>query len=289
MSQSSSSSPRDALQRFSFDNTDIRGEIAQLDKAFAEVVRRRSYPPVIRRELGELMAATALLSSSLKYAGRLTVQIRLPGNVSLLQAEANDKGQLRAIARYEQNLADDELSFADGSMVITMEPEQGQRYQGITAISGGNVAAALEEYFAQSEQLPTRFWLFSDGNSAAGLMLQKLPTPAGQEEDADAWNRVCHLASTVRQDEMLGLEAETVLHRLFHDEQTRIYPASALSFSCSCSKPRTATALRQLGYDELMSMIEEHGRIDITCEFCQQNYVFDKAQVQDLFPEKHPH
>ena len=280
---------RDALQRFSFDNTDIRGEITQLDKAFAEVVRRHDYPPVISRELGELMAATALLSSSLKYAGRLTIQIRLPGNVSLLQAETNDKGQLRAIARYEQGLTDDELSFDDGQMVITLEPEQGQRYQGITAINGGNVAAALQDYFTQSEQLPTRFWLFSDGHSAAGLLLQKLPTPAGKEEDADAWDRVCHLASTVRADEMLGLDAETVLHRLFHEEQTRVHPASPLSFSCTCSKPRTAMALKQLGYDELMSMIEEHGRIDITCEFCQQNYVFDKAQVQDLFPENNPH
>lgn len=280
---------RDALQRFSFDNTDIRGEIAHLDAAYQEVIRRHNYPPLVVRELGELMAATALLSANLKFAGRLSLQIRLPGNVSLLQAETNEKGQLRAIARYDENAVAEELNFADGQMVITMEPEQGQRYQGITAISGGNIAAALEDYFAQSEQLPSRFWLFSNGTSAAGLMLQKLPTAAGQEEDTDAWDRIGHLASTVREDEILGLPADTLLHRLFHEEHTRIYPASGLSFFCTCSKARTASALHQLGYDELMSMIAEHGKIDITCEFCQQNYVFDKAQVEELFPERQLH
>ncbi|WP_430460625.1 Hsp33 family molecular chaperone HslO [Thalassolituus sp. LLYu03] len=280
---------RDALQRFSFDDTDIRGEIALLDSAFGEVIRRHSYPAVVSRALGELMAATALLSTTLKFAARLTLQIRLPGNVSLLQAETNEQGQLRGIARYDENVSDDELNFTDGSMVITIEPEQGQRYQGITSINGGNVAAALEDYFAQSEQLPSRFWLFSDGKTAAGLMLQKMPTPVGKEEDADAWDRVCHLASTVREDEMLGLPTEEVLHRLFNQEQTRVHPVSPLSFSCTCSKPRTASALMQLGYDELMEVIAERGKIDITCEFCQQNYVFDKAQVDELFPERHPH
>lgn len=277
----------DALQRFSFDDTDIRGEISHLHEAYRDVIRRHQYPPLIAREIGELMAATALLSASLKFPGRLTLQIRLPGNVSLLQAETNNQGQLRAIARYDDSAAATELDFADGQLVISIEPEQGQRYQGITAISGGNVAAALEDYFEHSEQLASRFWLSCDGQNAAGLMLQKLPT--GQSTDDDAWDRVGHLAATVKDDELLHLPAGELLHRLFHEEHTRIYPASDLSFFCTCSKTRIGNALHQLGYDELKEMIEEQGKIDITCEFCQQHYVFDQAQIEELFPERSPH
>ncbi len=278
---------RDALQRFSFDNTDLRGEIAHLDDSWREVIRRHQYPQIVRRSLGELMAATALLSSNLKFAGRLTLQARLPGNVSLLQAETSDQGQLRAIARYDHDSSEADLSFADGHLVITIEPEQGQKYQGITAISGGNIAAALEEYFTQSEQLATRFWLACGNNSAAGLMVQKMPAAANDDEDA--WDRISHLASTVKDEELLQLPAEELLHRLFHEEQTRVYPASALSFFCTCSKDRTATALHQLGYDELQSMLHELGQIDITCEFCQQHYVFDEQDINELFPERNLH
>lgn len=284
-----SNTSRDTLQRFSFDNTDIRGEITHLQDSYREVLRRHQYPPRIAMAVGELMAATALLSASLKFAGRLTLQMRLPGNVSLLQAETNEKGQLRAIARYDESTGDSELRFDDGQLVITIEPEQGQRYQGIVSINSGNIAQALEEYFTQSEQLGSHFWLACDGQTAAGLMLQKMPTPASQINDTDAWDRIGHLASTIRNDELLGLDAATVLHRLFHEEQTRIYPTSELSFFCTCSKPRIANALHQMGYDELNSMIEENGKIDITCEFCQQNYVFDRPQVEALFPERNLH
>lgn len=282
-------SQTDLLQRFSFDNTDIRGEIAQLHSAYREVIKRHNYPPLIANALGQLMAATALLSANLKFAGRLTLQLRLPGNIRLLQAETNEKGQLRAIARYDENASAADLTLDDGSMVITMEPEQGQRYQGITAIAGGNIAAALSEYFAQSEQLPTHFWLAANDQYAAGLMLQKLPTPAGKAVDHDTWDRVNHLAATIKDEELLQLAPATILHRLFHEEQTRIYPASELSFCCTCSKPRLAAAIAQLGYDELVAMLEEQRKIDITCEFCQQHYSFDRQQVEELFPQRHPH
>lgn len=279
----------DSLQRFSFDNTEIRGEIASLQQSYLDVLRRHQYPKVIANALGQLLAATALLSANLKFAGRLTLQIRLAGNVRLLQAETNEKGQLRAIARYDEHASDDELVFEKGQFAITIEPEKGQRYQGITAIDGNNIAAALEEYFLQSEQLPSRFWLFADEQGAAGLMLQKTPQAAGTIVDTDAWDRITHLASTVREDELLHLPAEVVLHRLFHEENTRLYPASSLSFFCTCSKPRIASALRQMGQAELNSIIQDLGKVDINCDFCQQSYVFDQAQVDALFNEEPLH
>jgi len=278
----------DQLQRFSFDVAPIRGEVAHLNSTYTDVLERHQYPAAVSVALGKLMAATALLSANLKFKGRLTLQIRLPGNISMLQAETDEQGQLRAIARYDENQPEEELSFEDGQMVITIEPDQGQRYQGITPIEGGDVAAALEQYFEQSEQLASRFWLMCDGQQAAGFMLQQLPSDR-TEEDADAWDRVSHLASTIKQEELLDLPTEQLLHRLYHEEDVRLYPASALSFHCTCSRPRLATALQQVGKTAIAEMIEESGKIDINCEFCQQHYQFDQSDMAELFPENNLH
>lgn len=277
----------DLLHQFSFDGTDVRGEIAQLEHSYQEVIRRHAYPKVIAQALGELLAATALLSANLKFPGRLTLQVRLGGSIRLLQAETNEKGELRAIARYDEHQEETQLSFVDGQMVITVEPENGQRYQGITAIAGGNIAQALEEYFRQSEQLPTQFWLVASTDKATGFMLQKVPAPAGTEVDEDAWARLNFLAATVKKEELLDLAAPTLLQRLFHEETTRVYPATPVSFHCTCSKDRLGNALRQIGYTELDGMLKDMGRIDIHCEFCQQPYHFERADVEELFPERH--
>lgn len=273
----------DTLQRFSFDNTNIRGEVAHLNASYREVLKRHQYPAVVAKGVGELMAATALLSANLKFAGRLTLQIRLTGNISLLQAETNEKGQLRAIARYEEGTDASELTLTDGQMIITIEPEVGQRYQGITLIEGGNVAGALEDYFEQSEQLGSRFWLACDGENAAGFMLQQMPSAEG--DDPDAWDRLSHLASTLKDEELLTLNNDVLLHRLYHEENARIYPESQLSFFCTCSKDRIGNALHQLGKTELLGILEEQSKISINCDFCQQAYSFDKTQILELFPE----
>lgn len=282
-------SSADLLQRFSFDDTVIRGEIAHLNATYQEVLDRHQYPDVVARPLGELMAATALLSTTLKFKGRLTLQVRLPGNVSLLQSETDEQGRLRAIARYDTEQASDELTLADGQLVITLEPEQGQRYQGIVAIDGGNIAQALENYFEQSEQLPTRFWLASDASCAAGFMLQRMPETTTAQHNPEDWNRIHHLATTLKNDELLLLDNETLLHRLYHEEEIRIYPASKLDFYCTCSRPRLANALRQLGEAELRTILEESGHIEINCDFCQQQYLFHTADVDDLFAQSKLH
>ena len=279
----------DQLQRFSFDETVIRGEIAHLNHSFQDVLNRHRYPSVVARPLGQLMAATALMSASLKFKGRLTLQVRLTGNISLLQAETDEQGQLRAIARYDTEQMEKELILDDGQLVITLEPDQGQRYQGIVAIQGGNIASALESYFEQSEQLPTRFWLASDEQSATGLMLQRMPETTAASHSPEDWQRIVHLASTVKDQELLTLDTETLLHRLYHEETLRLYPASALKFYCTCSKPRLANALRQLGLDELNDMLTETPSISINCDFCGQHYSFDRTDVDALFAEQKLH
>ncbi|WP_369856309.1 Hsp33 family molecular chaperone HslO [Candidatus Thalassolituus haligoni] len=285
----------DQLQRFSFDAAPIRGEVAHVNTTYQDILSRQSYPLPIRIALGQLLAATALMSASLKFKGRLTLQMRLSGNISLLQAETNEQGQLRAIARYDTEQSSDALGFDhEGQLVITLEPDQGQRYQGITSITEGNIATALEDYFNQSEQLPSRFWLTSDGNQAAGFMLQKLPASQHnsdnqQEIDQDAWDRVAHLAATIKDEELLTLENDQLLQRLYHEEDVRVYPATVLSFACTCSRARLANALHQVGYQALTEMLEESGSISINCEFCQQHYEFGQHDLTELFPENNLH
>lgn len=277
----------DSIQRFTFDKTDVRGELVGLHKSLAAVLSKHDYPQALKIELGKLMAASALMSATLKYEGRLCLQVRLPGDVSLIQAETTNKGDLRAIARYDESKEIEAVELTGGQLVITLEPAVGKPYQGIVPLDGTQLNEALESYFSQSEQLGSRFWLECDGIIASGFMLQQLPTTEGS--DVDAWDRVSHLASTLKEEELLQLDNETILHRLYHEEIVRLYDSEALRFACTCSKERIGNAVQQVGLDELLDIVAEQGKVSIDCQFCLQHYSFDKEQVVDLFPEKKLH
>lgn len=279
----------DSMQRFTFDNTDVRGELVGLNKSLNSALSKHEYPEAVKIELGKLMAASALMSATLKYEGRLCLQIRLSGDVTLIQAETTNTGEIRAIARYDENKQQDikEVELQGGQLVITLEPAVGKPYQGVVPLDSNHLNEAFEYYFKQSEQLGSRFWLVCDGITANGFMLQQLPATA--ESDADAWDRLSHLASTLKEDELRDLDNQTILYRLYHEEQVRIYEETPLQFACTCSKERTGNAIAQLGYDELMDIISEQGKISVDCQFCLQHYSFNKAQVSELFPEKKLH
>jgi len=287
----------DQLQRFLFDHTQVRGEIAQLEQTYKDVLDNHGYPPVIERLLGELLAACALLTATIKLDGTLSVEIRGQGAVTLLMAESNpgmgDKAQrLRGIARYDDSALDelDDTALAsligDGRLIITLDPREGQRYQGIVAMDRPDIAGCLEGYFAQSEQLPTRLWLAADSQYAAGLLIQKLPQDSHSGDiDDDAWDRINHLADTITADELTGLDAEAVLFRLFNEEDARLFDPSPVVFECTCSRARFGSALHQLGADELRSVIEEQGQIETQCHFCNTYYVFTAADTEALIAD----
>jgi molecular chaperone Hsp33 len=277
----------DSMQRFTFDKTDVRGELVGLHQSLAAVLSKHDYPAALRIELGKLMAASALMSATLKYEGRLCLQVRLPGDVSLIQAETTNTGDLRAIARYDESKEIETVELAGGQLVITLEPAVGKPYQGIVPLDGTQLNEALENYFKQSEQLGSRFWLECDGIIASGFMLQQLPTSEGS--DADAWDRLSHLASTLKDEELLQLNNETILHRLYHDEEVRLYDDESLRFACTCSKERIGNAIQQMGLEELLDVVAEQGKVSVDCQFCLQHYSFNKEQVVDLFPEKKLH
>ena len=290
----------DQLQRFLFDGTAVRGEIAQLNTTYQEVLANNTYPEPIQRLLGELLAACALLTATVKLDGTLSMEVRGSGALSLLMAESNPGNheraqQLRAIARFDEaawaELAGHSLEelFGNGRVVITLDPREGKRYQGIVPLEGASLAACVETYFNQSEQLPTRLWLAADDNNAAGLLLQKLPK-AVEAEDTDAWERINHLADTLTDHELTGLGAGDVLFRLFHEENTRLFDPAPLMFSCTCSRERFGAALHQLGADELRSVLEEQGQVETQCHFCNTTYVFTPADVEALIdkPDAEP-
>ena len=279
----------DALRRFMFEAFAVRGEVVRLEQSWRAVLEREAYPPAVRDLLGEAMAATVLLASMLKFDGVLTLQIQGEGDVHLLVAQCGSDLAVRGLAKWKGE--DPRGSFAEltggGRLAITIERRKDkERYQGIVLADTDSLATCLEAYFAQSEQLPTRLWLAADGSGAAGLLLQQLPASAGAPEaDADGWRRAGMLAGTVSAQELLALDSQDLLRRLFHEEDVRLADERAVAFRCSCNRQRVESALRLLGRAELDGLLAAEGQIEVRCEFCNKAYALDTVDVGQLLAE----
>ncbi len=274
----------DTLTRFMFEHAEVRGESVRLDATWRAVLARHHYPEPVRNLLGEMMAACALLAATLKFEGALIMQMQGSGPVTLLVVECDSEFHLRATAKWRDDLADEDVRalLGDGKFVITIDPKTGgQAYQSIVALEGATVSEVLGHYMLRSEQLETRLWLAADGHQACGLLLQRLPEKTSDDEDA--WNRALNLAGTLTPDELLSLPAREVLHRLFHEEDLRLFDPQPVSFRCTCSRDRVTAMLRMLGLDEVRSILSEQGRIDVDCEFCNQHYSFDPVDAEQIF------
>ncbi|TVP54262.1 MAG: Hsp33 family molecular chaperone HslO [Halomonadaceae bacterium] len=278
----------DTLQRFLFDSGDVRGELVQLDSALQEALDKHDYPPALAALLGESLAATVLLSATLKMNGRVALQARGTGSVSLLVAECNDQRGVRGIIHGSADNDQQQLGelLGQGQLTIILEPENGQRYQGIVPLESPNLSGCLQDYFTRSEQLSTFILLACNGQQAAGLMLQKMP---GSTRDSDLWERVTQLAATTSQQELLTLAPDELLHRLFHEEQLQRYPTQPVAFYCHCSRERTENALHTMGAQECYEMLAKESTIAVNCQFCNQHYRFDQSDLERLFgpPERH--
>lgn len=276
----------DFLQRFVFEHTDIRGELVRVEQSYQQALSNHDYPAGVAQLLGEFIAAVALLSATLKFDGTISLQARSEGEIPLIMAEATSERGVRAIAKDAEDASSTRFQdlLARGQLAITIDPTQGRRYQGIVSLQGPSLARCLEQYFEQSEQLSTRLWLASDGVRASGLLLQELPSDKirDQQMRQQQWEHVYQLAQTVKPEELQTLDPQTLLHRLYHQETLRLYPAQTLQFQCSCSRERTASALRSLGKVELESILAEQGELAINCEFCHRKYLFDQQQLKDL-------
>lgn len=293
-------SSNDLLHRFLFDDCDIRGEIVTLGDSYREVLSHNPQVPAIRRLLGEFLAAVGLLSSTLKFDGKIILQARGDGPLSTIMAECNHHNNLRGIVRTNLEIAlSDDLAnngslqqlLGNGILVITIEPQRSEnfggtleRHQGIVPMDAENLAGCLEHYFYQSEQLSTRLWFAADNDIATGFLIQALPQQliTNEEDNQDKWETIIALADTVKAEELLELEHSTVLYRLFNEQPLRLYEPKALRFACSCSRERSANALLSIGKEEVESLLIEKGSIDIDCQFCNQHYHFAANEVRKL-------
>ncbi len=276
----------DTLKRFLIDSTDVRGEHVDLAATWKAALANADYPPPVREVLGKLMAASLLLTGTLKFQGSLKLEARGDGPLTLVVVQATSAKTVRGLAHWKGPVpvADDleGLLGRKGYFVLTLEPaDEGQRYQGIVGLEGGDVAGVLEKYFAQSEQLPTRLWLAADQQQAGGMLLQRLPDREG--EDPDAWSRAVHLAETVTGNELLGLQAHELLYRLFHEEEVRVFEPELVNFRCTCSGKKVGDMLRGLGQAEVRDILDQEGEIRVHCEFCGKAYVYDAVDAEQLF------
>jgi molecular chaperone Hsp33 len=280
----------DFTQRFLFDDTDVRGEMVFLGESYAHVLAKHPYPEPVAQLLGEMLAAASLLVGTLKFDGLLVLQARSSGAVPLLMVECSSEREVRGIARYHASQVTPGAGLhelmPEGALTLTVDPKQGQRYQGIVALEGATLAECLSGYFDNSQQLPTRFWLNADGRNARGMLLQALPADRLKDPEAReaSWQHLTTLADTLTAEELLGLDNETILHRLYHEEAVRLFDPQAIHFRCSCSRQRSANALVSLGQHDAEALLQESGgTVVIDCQFCNQRYSFDAADIAQLF------
>jgi molecular chaperone Hsp33 len=286
----------DLIRRFLFERWPVRGQFVRLDASWRAVVEHHDYPPAIRAALGEAMAAAVVLTGTLKFEGQLSLQFQGPGPVHLLLAQCTHRHAIRGVARWRGE-APAAGSLAEltggGQLAVTIENEaRSDRYQGIVPLDQAHLAGCLEEYFARSEQLPTRLVLASDGEHAAGLLLQRVASGAGAsfEEDEravaaaeDAWHRIGLLLDTLTPAELLTLPLQTLLHRLFNEDDLRLFEGSPVFFQCTCSRERVSGILRSLGEAEVRDILCERGDVEVRCEFCNRLWTFDAVDAAGLF------
>ena len=300
----------DTLQKFIFENAAVRGELVEISDTWAEIQARHSYPPAVRKLLGEMVAAAALLSANLKFNGAIIMQIHGEGPVKLLVVECDAQLRLRATAKLREGVqvADDasltELvnQHGHGRFVITLDPLDkvpGQQpYQGIVPLAGEDMAGVIQSYMLRSEQMDTHLWLAADEHVARGLLLQKLPrhtgkegdqpTQATEEEDLETWNRAVILGSTLKREELLSTSIRTLMTRLFWEETIRVFDPAHPRFHCGCTREKVGNMLKMLGPDEVNAALADLGELSINCDFCGKHYGFDAVDCAQLFASDEP-
>lgn len=276
-------SDADRLYRFLFEHTAIRGNLVYLDATWRAIRDAHPYPAAVRALLGEALAAVPLLAATIKLEGALILQVQGTGPIRTLVVQTTHDQKVRGLARWSGEVASAGTLpdlFGTGHLALTIERRDGRPYQGIVPLEEDRLAGAIERYFRDSEQLPTRLWLAADEERVAGLLLQRLPSPERDDED---WRRIGMLAETLTPAELTGQSSTNLLYRLFNEERVRLFEPEPVAFRCGCSRGRIATTLKMLGAAEVESIIAEQGAVEVTCEFCNRLYRFDAVDIGQLF------
>ena len=312
----------DELHKFIFEGLPVRGMLVRLTGSWQEVLRRREasgpFPEPVRQLLGEMSAAAVLMQANIKFAGSVVLQVFGDGPVKLAVVEAQPDLGFRVTAKVVGDVPATDNGHlplevmvnvgGKGRCAITLDPKDrapGQQpYQGVVSLHGDEgedlhkLSEVLEHYMLQSEQLDTRLILAADDQIAAGLLIQRLPTQGAgnlagalSSEDEiglnEQFNRIAHLSASLRREELLTLDVDTILRRLFWEEDLRRFePLEGLTgphFECTCSREKVSNMLRGLGLPEVESILVEQGQVEIGCEFCGQHYIYDSVDVGEVF------
>ena len=276
----------DILNRYLFDNLHARGELVNLSQTFQEIVAPHNYPSGVKNLLGELVAATCLLTATLKFEGEIAVQLQGDGPIGYMAVNGNNLQEMRGIARMTSET--DATSLQDligkGNMVITIRPKNGEPYQGVVALEEETLAQCLAHYFEVSEQIPTKIWLFTDENTsqAAGTLIQLLPDAGDKAQQQADFEHLCQLTNTIKSDEIFSVDSQELLYRLYHQEELRLFEPQAISYKCSCSEEKCLNAISQIEPSELDNIIVEQGSVSMTCDYCLTTYQFMRPQLEQF-------
>ncbi|WP_440877173.1 Hsp33 family molecular chaperone HslO [Thalassotalea sp. PLHSN55] len=273
----------DVLNRYLFDNLHARGELVQLQDSYQAIIAKHNYPAGVQSLLGELLAATCLLTATIKFEGEITVQLQGDGPVSYMSVNGNDQQVMRGIARLSQETTEAGLQnlIGKGNMVITIRPTKGEPYQGIVALEKDTLAGCLAHYFEVSEQIPTKIWLFNDTEQqlVAGALIQLLPDSEDKEQQLNDFEHLCQLTDTIKAEEIFTLDAQTLLYRLYNQEEVRIFDPQNVTYQCSCSTEKCLQAISQIEPSEIKSILAEQGSVSMTCDYCLTTYAFGEQEL----------
>ena len=277
----------DLLHRYIFDELDVRGELVQISQTFNDIVAGHDYPEPVKQLLGELLVATSLLTATLKFEGDIAVQLQGDGPVKYAIINGDHQQNMRGIARMQSEVSGNRISdlIGHGHMVITITPVKGERYQGIVPLTKETLAECIEDYFTQSEQLTTRLWFATqtatDNVKAAGLFLQVLPV--NKEKSQQDFTHLEALSHTVKDEELLELDAQTVLTRLYHEDNPQLFEPQEINFVCGCSRDKTIAALVNVGQEALLEDVQAQGEVVISCHYCLTDYRFNEQDIRNIF------
>lgn len=276
---------KDVVQKFVFKNRNVRGSFVSLEQSYQTIIRQHHYPSLLSTLLGEALLGICLMTPNFKVTGKMTLQFQGSGDLRFLSVNITSDFKIRGLIQAEPELISMinlQHALASGQLILTYEPQIGQMHQSIIPVEQVSIAGALEDYFLKSEQLPTRFFLASDQESVAGLMLQNLPAIQKREESFDLEHCI-YLAQTLKKEELLELDSATLLRRLFPEEDILLFDAASVDFGCNCSRGRMESVVLNLGQDEVSSILDEHGFVEVVCEFCGQEHQFDENDIANLF------
>lgn len=269
----------DSIHRFIFDAYGIRGELIKLEESCQRMLHGHNYPPLIASLLQQAAAATVMLATTLKFEGKISLQLLTQSDLKMLILQTTHKLGYRGLARFDKTVNYTKKTFKDlsqgGQLTLTIEPKQGKRYQGIIPLQGESLAKSIEDYFNQSEQLKTRIWLFNNDTMVCGVMLQALPDMLSQ----DSFEHLVYLASTLTAEECLSIDSDILLHRLFHQESIHNLTKQPVNFTCGCSDKKMLNSIHLLPKEEIQQILASKGNISIKCEFCLNRFSFSESEL----------